>query len=97
MDDAACEGEVEAAIRIRQRHCICLREGHVSEAAGFGKLLRLGQHLVRDVARDHLRNMRGECERRVPSAGGDIECAPVLLRPHQIDQTLETGTFRVNR
>ncbi len=96
MRGDAAGDEIEAAIGERQGLGIGQRRLHVGQALFVRELLRLHQHLGRQVAGDDAGHMRGELSGGVSGAGGDVERDPGLARGDQLDEAGEARALGVH-
>ena len=93
----AAGDEFEGCIRERQRLGVGVRGRHVGEAFGGSQRGGFGEHLVRQVAGNDARHMRGERPGGVAGTSRHIQHPPVLLRLGQLDEAGEAGALGMHR
>ena len=91
----ATSNEIEAFVLEGKRLRLGISSANVGEPALGCFAFHHVEHFLGDVCRPHARNMRGECIRDVAAAGGDVQCAPGLLRGGKGDKSFQALSGRV--
>ena len=94
--DPACH-QIEAFVLERQRLGLGISGAQVGKAAFGGFAFHHVEHFLGDIGRPDALDMRCEGVGDVAAAGGDVQCAPVLLRFGEIDEALQALAQRVRR
>lgn len=96
MGREAAADEVETFVGERKGARLGFRRFDVAELARCRELCRLGQHLIGDVARRDLGDMRSKRGGHVPGSGCNVEYEPILLRCSKLYDPRQAFAFGVN-
>src|SRR6476646_4138440 len=96
MRGQAADDKIKARVGKGKILGLCQEGPDIGQASGHGKLLRLAKHLLGDVGRRDLGDMRSKGKRGVARAGRHVEDAPMGLWLGELDKARKARAFGVD-